>query len=235
MTEFDKLFDDVAAEFDALTYHRSPLTALNRARVGFKHNGNEAAESTIERCRVSAMNFLAEASQVCLGQDFDAISLAKLVTYPNVRLAIESAEERWTAGDQHQAMLGLRQAFKTLMNTYEQANRFGARGLFNSRPGGSPPRYTTTIKICEPGSWGFAHANHVDGWLQNLDDRVKLLALGVDMRRYAYLDTHAPHREFRPDVDESPFEVAEHVFHRCHRFVVDTALRLVADDFTSGR
>lgn len=232
LTEFDKLFDDVAACFSDLTYHRSPLTALNRARVGFKHNGNEAAPSTIERSRVSAMNFLAEASQLCLDQDFDAISLAKLITYSDVRLAVESAEQRWRAGDRHQAMLGLRQAFMTLMNTYEQANRSEARGLFSSRPRGSSAHQAARMRtLAEFGAFGSEHDDHRDRWLQNLDDRVKLLALGVDTRRYAYLDTHAPLREFRPDLDEGPFEVTDEVFNRCHRFVVDTALRLAADDF----
>jgi len=81
-SDFDKLFDAVAGRFPALTHHRTPLIALNTARVNFKHHGNAPDRRAIEQRRGNAMDFLADASRICLDQDFDAISMVTLIRDP---------------------------------------------------------------------------------------------------------------------------------------------------------
>ena len=65
---------------------------------------------------------------------------------------------------------------------------------------------------------------------------MRLLLLGVDVRRYIYLDAHCPQVGYlgnklhiAPQPGAPP--PSEEVFIRCSRFVVDTALHLEAEDY----
>lgn len=74
-------------------------------------------------------------------------------------------------------------------------------------------------------------------WLEALDRQTTLLAVGVDLRRYAYLDAHAPHVQITMDMKRhvgslpEGVVITEDIFHRCYRFVVDTAIALGAEDY----
>jgi len=84
-------------------------------------------------------------------------------------------------------------------------------------------------------------ASYLVKWLAALDERYRLLALGIDLRRYAVFDAYAP-RPFYPltaDGSPNPFFVTgadqvqldDDAFERCHLFVIETALRLDAEDY----
>lgn len=240
MPPFDKLFDAVADRFGALERYRSPLLALNNARVGYKHYGNHLDQSTVERHRLAAVTFLADASQLCLAQDFDAVSLTGLVVDPEARGLIESAETRWRDGEQHRALGDLRLAFDALINNYENTKRgsFG-RSLFDTRPPSTAYEAAQARSRGQFGAFGHEQGKHFEEWLHNLENRIKLLAFGIDIRGFAFFNRHTPQRyRIRPDtviVDRAPgqsFEVPEQVFRLCHRFVIDAALKLGADDFS---
>ena len=226
---FMQLFDTVSKDVPGtLAAHRRNVDNLNDARVNFKHHGVALDQSSIDRLHVAARAFLADASRAAPGQDFDSISLARLIPEPSVRQAAEDAEVKWGAGDQHGAMLGLRQAFNLLVSAYERAYSSGSRSPFTARPPGGVAVDAQRMRtMAEFGALGVAGDNHNDRWLRNLDDRVRLLALGVDLNRYTFLDVHAPVREYSSDIDGESTGFTQDVFDRCHRFVVDTALKLV--------
>jgi hypothetical protein len=238
--DFDKLFDEVAKQFPAVAHHRARLLALNAARVGFKHNGNEVSESTIERHRVNALNFLVEASTVGLGQDFEAISLRNLITAPEVRAFLESAESRWNAGDRHGGLADLRRAFDRLINTYEDSKMWhSTRSLFDTKPDSPSLNAARMREQAALGMFSSSRADYAEKWLAAIAGQVKLLAIGVDLRRYAYFNAHVPDVvygwEDRDGHAASTADLPEPVrstFDRCQRFVIDTALQLAAEDFT---
>src|SRR5690348_4244989 len=73
-------------------------------------------------------------------------------------------------------------------------------------------------------------------WLDNIDSGLRLLLLGIDVRRYIYLDARCPTVDYLAEklhISAAPGAPApsEEVFTRCRRFVVDTALDLEAEDY----
>ncbi len=66
---------------------------------------------------------------------------------------------------------------------------------------------------------------------------MKLIALGVDLLRYAFFDVHTPGVTYLASGDPimQPHDntlITPEAFTRCYRFVIDTALRLGAEDYS---
>ena len=76
-----------------------------------------------------------------------------------------------------------------------------------------------------------------DSWIEALDGLTRLGALGVDLQRYAYFDAVAPLATYFASDHRTSSRVrfqdvtAEH-FQASYLFVVDTAIRLGANDYT---
>jgi hypothetical protein len=184
-SDFDKLFDAVATHFPALTHHRAPLIALNTARVNFKHHGNAPDKRTVEQRRGNAMDFLSEATRICLDQDFDAISMVTLVRDPEARAHLEEASAEWARGARQDAAQKLRLAFDRLIRDYEQRKvEYPGKTLFTTKPPFMPDGLD--------GPGGDEVGKYLVKWLAALDERYRLLALGIDLRRYAVFAAYAP-------------------------------------------
>lgn len=226
--DFAQLLDAVLCDVPAVGHHRTSLIALNSARVGFKHHGNVLDEMSVERHRVGAENFLAEITTEALGENFDAISMTGFITDPEARRHVEAAEMVWVGGDGPLAMARLRLAFERLIEDYEKRKTWApGRTLFTTRP----LHPATGHGLHDDG-----RMNHAEEWLAAIDQRMKLLTFGVDLRRYVYVNAHAPRTSMiKGDVrliarDGVP-PTTDEVFRRCHRFVIDTALHLAAEDY----
>jgi hypothetical protein len=222
--DFAQLFNAVQAEVPAIGSHRTAMLALNNARVGYKHHGNVLDVMMIERHRGGAQNFLTEVTKEALGEDFDTLAITALIADEAARRHVDAAERAWAAGDGGMALAHLRLGFDELVDSYVKRKST----LFDTRPSFRP--------------WGHGRSddkrmNYAEKWMDALDERLKLLMLGVDMRRHLYLDAHAPTVWGRFDgqvritehLDAPP--PADEVFTRCRQFVVDTALELEADDY----
>jgi hypothetical protein len=225
-------------EGDALNRHEKPLENLNNVRVRFKHYGVNTDEMTIERLRVTTVEFLTDAAAVGLGLDFANISMAGLIKPQEVREIVERAEQRWAAGDADEAMGDLRRAFDRAHNLYEDSKSpLGYDGIFRTRPPfGS---VFGADHMAALGMHGDKGLRYVEAWLERMEKTLKLLAFGVDLRRFAYFQIHTPDISYtRTDgegriflIDGKP-KATEDSFRRCHRFVIDTCLQLARDDFT---
>jgi hypothetical protein len=232
-SEFLQVFDAVdqhPSVNGALGGHRAGLLALNQARVGFKHHGNVPSPATMERARVNAQAFLDEACQLALDQRFDDVSLTAFVRDQEARQLVEAASTAWANGDADGAMVSLRLAFDRLVRDYEQRKVWHqGRSLFATQPNFMPSDYDLK-------KLGLDKLTKLVDWIKALDRRTRLLAFGVDLRRHAYFEAHAPAvrnlwngghvADFREGV-----VITEDVFRRCYRFVIDTALMLGAEDY----
>jgi hypothetical protein len=202
--------------------------------VGFKHHGNALDQRTIEQRRGNAMDFLRDASDLCLGQDFDAISMVSLVRDAQARLHLEAASVRWRESNTDKAAEELWLAFDRLIGDYEQRKvKYEGTSLFRTQPPTRPSDLDPSRSKA---------GKYLDEWLTALDERQKLLAFGVDLRAYALFDAHTPSPYYPITLDGQPPKVnftrgpntatlTEETFKRCHRFVLDTALRLGAEDY----
>jgi hypothetical protein len=229
-TEFHQLFDavDKHPSIDgALGGHRTGLLALNQARVGFKHHGNVPSPATMERARVNAQAFLEQACQVVLGQRLDDVSLTAFIRDHEARQLVEAANAAWANGDVGKVMTLLRLAFDQVVRDYEQRKVwYGRRSLFTTKPSFLPRK----------GELRKLGVEKLVDWLEALDQRMTLLAFGVDLRRYAFFDANTPAVHYLANgghvVDaREGVVITEDVFRGCYRFVIDTALTLGAEDY----
>jgi hypothetical protein len=222
--DFMQYFDAVAGSVPAIASHRNAMVSLNSARVSYKHHHNILERTSVERNRVNALNFLADLATEALGVDFDTVGLTVLIADEAASRHITAADEHWAAGDRQVALAHLRLAFDQLVDSFVERKLT----LFDTRP---------RMKPTGRGLFDDKRMNYAEKWLEALDKRLKLLMLGVDVRRYLYLDAHAPAVWGRFDGQVRITEhhgappPADEVFTRCRQFVVDTALELAADDY----
>ena len=214
----------------ALAGHRSRLLALNSARVAFKHHGNLPSASTLERSRVNVLDFLSEASSAVLDVRFDQVSLTAFIRDSAGRGLVEDAERRWQSGDAEEATIALAKAFDSIVRNYEKRKiGFTQDSLFKTRP-----------TFLRSGNMRDLGLDSLIDWLSAIDERTKLLAFGIDLRGHAYFSVHTPTVRLTmagayvvdaKDINGTTVAVTQDVFERCHRFVIDTALTLTAEDY----
>lgn len=231
--DFIQLFDAVEAALAppaSISGHRSGMNALNQARVGFKHHGNRADERTLRRHLANGENFLADLTSTVFSVRLEDVSLLLFIRNDGAREKLESVGTWWRSGDFQEAMQDLWLAFDELVTDYQARKSWHAgKTLFSTKPSFLP----SVFDLKKEGK----AAEKAFEWLENLDSWVRILAIGVDARRYAYFDAHTPsgmkvlsgdvHFHWRPDA-----ELSDEVFTRCQAFVVDTALELGEGDFT---
>ncbi|MCU1652695.1 MAG: hypothetical protein JWQ60_3844 [Pseudonocardia sp.] len=231
-TEFDALFADVVKDVPELAVHRSRMKALNKARVGFKHHGNALDSSTVDRHRASAEAFLAEAAQEGLGTDFERTAMIEFVRDERARELIERAEQDWVEGDGQMAVARLKLAADRLLDDYEERKTWhpGA-SIFVTRPN----RPTLDPSRMALGSDRLM--DWMEDWVGALDDQSRLVALGVDVRAYAFLRAYSSNvmitrgGAIRLSRYAASPPITEDVYRRCQRFVIDTALHLGESDY----
>ncbi|MFI9485368.1 hypothetical protein ACIG47_03175 [Promicromonospora sp. NPDC052451] len=230
--DFLQIFDSVAGVVTgepSIAGFRSGAAAMNLARVNFKHHGNQAASMTIARHYQNSENLVNELSMRVFSISIDQVSLLLFVRDDSARGHLEASQSSWNDGNYQGAMDELRLAFDRVVRDYEGRKiRHSGQSLFSTKPAFMP-------SVFERRDAGKT-VDSAFKWLENLDEWVKMLALGVDMRRYAFFNAHAPiavytldgsaHLHRRDGID---FE--ESIFSRCFKFVVDTALAFAEDDF----
>lgn len=237
--DFAKLFDTVSDQMKTqggdLSGHRSAMIALNSARVGFKHHGNQSNKQTIDRHIANGLNFLADAAEQGLNTPFAEVSLLDFVRDPKVREYIRRADDCSSdaAEDRMLAFQYLRLGFETLVQGYQQSKSYyPGRPLITTKPSFLPSVFGIRAHVGEVGEKAFE-------WLENLDSWVRILVLGIDVQEYTFFLAYTPgvlmtlggQAVFRwhPGSD-----LSDDVFRRCRQFVVESAIRLGRRDFAYG-
>jgi len=80
------------------------LHELNKARVGFKHYGNLPAPDEAIKFQAYVEDFLRQSLSDHFEQSYDDLSLVDLVTFPDVKERLKSAEEFIANGEYAKAM-----------------------------------------------------------------------------------------------------------------------------------
>ncbi|GAB3124774.1 hypothetical protein GCM10027056_18950 [Glaciibacter psychrotolerans] len=230
--DFLQLFDAVAGRVEgepAIVGYRSGIAAMNLARVNFKHHGNQAESGTIGRHLGNSTELIGILSQRVFGVEIESVSLLLFVRDQEARAHLELAQSHWSSGEPDGAMDELKLAFDRITRDYESRKAWHpGRSLFSTKPSFMP----SIFDIRKAGK----EAEKAFEWLESLDGWVKMLALGIDMRRYAYFDAHTPSAVYTLDGAAHLHRregvlVNEEVFAKCMKFVVDTSLAFAQDDF----
>ena len=80
------------------------LHELNKARVGFKHYGNLPAPDEAIKFQAYVEGFLRQSLSDHFAQSYDDLSLVDLVSFPDVKERLESAEAFVSSGEHTKAM-----------------------------------------------------------------------------------------------------------------------------------
>lgn len=225
---FDNLLENVTKKFPGteLSGYTVLMKSMNKARVNFKHHGNSSDIREVTAHLTESIEFVRELAKEAYGIDLDSISIVAFIQNEKVKQHLKESEKQWQAGDE-KAMFNMRIAFDELIHDYTHRKLWSpGTTIFNTKPSFMPNtsdlRYLGMDKIYD--------------WIENIDSWVKYIALGIDMRRFAFFDAHTPnvaysmnrtpHGNFRNGV-----EVNEDTYQKCRRFVIDTALALMQDDF----
>ena len=234
--DFAKLFDTVSDRIKIqggdLSGHRSAMIALNSARVGFKHHGNQSNKQTIDRHIANGLNFLADAAEQGLNTPFAEVSLLGFVRDPKVREYIYRADN-CSSGAVEDRMLAfeyLRLGFETLAQGYQQSKSYyPGRPLITTKPSFLPSVFEIRNHGGKVGEKAFK-------WLENLDSWVRILVLGIDVQEYTFFLAYTP--ELTMTLNGGAYfhwrsgpDLSDDVFRRCRQFVVESAIRLGRRDF----
>lgn len=237
-SDFDKLFDAVVTRLGApaeLVGLRSAAVALNNARVGFKHHGNRVSEETLRRHNDVAITLVHELVRLGFNLELDDVSMLVFVSHDGVRQFLERANFLHTGNELIRAMSYLRAAFDLTLDDY--ANRKSVNGwdsIFDVAP-----RMTMHSSVSTRLGWEEPH-RELRSWVEALDKRVRMAAMGVDPSRYAYFDAVAPKASYLIGEERGPAvhvrfeEVTDDHYKASYLFVLDTTIRLSTNDYNLG-
>lgn len=222
---------------------KESMRRLNKARVALKHHGTRPSQLDVEAFRASTTNFFEENTPVVFGIEFESISLIDLVQPKDVREKLEVCQQRIREGNFDSAVEQAALSFEMLLDDYEsrKTDRFGESPFFFGRD------------MTRMGSFGLdirrgRDASEVEQKLEKFVDRVKdsieamqkamkVIALGIDYRRYSKFSLLTPNilktRDGKRHIYESQQQLVankENV-QFCIEFVVETALKLQEFDY----
>lgn len=208
--------------------HRNSMNRLNKARVNLKHQGLLPSAIDLEGHRVTCRNFFEDNTPILFGMSLDAVSLIDLVQNEKTRQFTREAMKLRDQGEYGDAVIQAAIAFFWLLDDYrKRRDSVIGRVLFDLEGNGAV-------------SCGYDLPDDVSSAIDDLEfelDRVrdafKMMALGLDCRRWAQFDAitptilrgaplqprHTPSLPRRPPPERQDADF-------CIEFVIQSALRL---------
>jgi hypothetical protein len=210
------------------------MARLNRARIALKHHGTLPSGLTIEAFRASVTGFFEANTPLAFGTPFGDISLSVLVRLPEARNGVKGAQTLGEQGRIEEALQELAVAFAKLLWDYEDRKRstFGRSPSFF----GADMTFERSIFLRIPDGRFGDFADKVSDAIEATRDALRIIAMGLDYRRYALFRALTPtvHRTLGGfHVSGRTWEVAPSAaaLRECLDFVVDSAIRLQASDY----
>ncbi len=214
-----------------LTGHRlaekETMRRLNKLRVNLKHDSTFPAPLSIEGFRGSVTSFFEVNTPLVFGIEFAEISMVSLVTCESARQSLDEALRLDKEGKRQDALPKVAVALKQVIDGYEERKR--------QRRYRSPFSFGASLTFVRSGN---RDLDKVIESVKELQSAMKILALGLDYRRYARFQSLAPSVALTaggtyyvspPRIEELTAD--EYRF--CFDFVIESALRLQEFDFES--
>ncbi len=215
-----------------LGFH-SQMKKLNNLRVGLKHHGVPPPESEIVASRVNVTNFFEKYTLIIFKVDFDKISMIDSVQNTSAREYLTQATTFMEQGRYGEALYKIAIAFDKIIVNYEGSKQSGfGKSVFH-------------FGMRDPHSVHFNVDNdiikYVNKSIEPLQKAVKILGLGLDLRRYVKFSLLTPEvfRTYGGVYLEFAFEppsgrTKEHC-QFCYDFVIDSAIRIQEFDFDTEK
>lgn len=213
--------------------HRVVMDKLNRTRVALKHHGTPPSKSTIENARVNTTDFFEENTPIIFDIEFPKISLIELVGCKATKESLREAQELLKENKIEESLIKISLGFAQLIDDYE------VRKVDTT--GRSPFAFSKL--------WGFSTflegMDDVEGYfdeiteaVESLQERVRILSLGLDYRRYVKFKSLTPvvvkkgkHFKIKEFLNPRSKEVTLENTQFCINFVIESAITLQEFDF----
>ena len=235
--EFMKYWDILSEKLGCDLEQKESMRRLNKARVSLKHYGTLPSQLDVESFRGSVTNFFNDNSPLVFGIAIADVSLVEYVNPESSRNKLKEAETALAEGDTLSALDKIALAFAEMIQDYETRKQ---DGFYNS-----PFYFGRDLHFLNSFFMGLGHdsfsdfVDRVKESIEAMQEAIKILALGLDYRKYSKFRQLTPHlnmvmsgnysivrrfqEENKPSIDDARF---------CIDFVVESALALAEFDYT---
>jgi hypothetical protein len=214
--------------------YKTSMKRLNKARVNLKHYGIEPSEDEVRVSLSSVRSFLEDELLDLLGVAFADVTMEQFVAPEAARNLLSTAAEKFNAEDEVEAFADLAQAFTVVIDDYKSRKQFSfARSVFDTAE--DMTFHTPFFRGVEDDRQQRFEEDLIKS-IEALDFNIALVALGVDMRRYARFRIVCPNVYFMMDgkrhvSDRQGLQRDSVDFEFCRDFVIATSIRLAEFDF----
>lgn len=173
---------------------KESMRRLNKARVALKHHGTLPAKLDIEAFRASTTAFFEDSVPVIFALPFAEISLTDFVQPQTAQAKLKSAEQLLRQDQLEKALGEIVIAFEEMLGDYEgrKHNQFSDSPFFFGRDLTFHNSFFMGLKQ-ERGTQRIAEfIDRVQESIEAMQKAIKMLALGIDYRRYARFQLHVP-------------------------------------------
>ncbi len=237
--ELDGYWEVLKGPLGRSLLYRAQMQKFNKVRVNLKHYGVQPHASEIVTGLAAVRGLLEDECPALFGVALAEVSLSRFVTDETARALLDKAEERWDEGKQTEAFADLSDAFDSVIGDYTRRKLMGfGRSVFDSTA--DMTFMSAFFRRVEDRDQAKFDDMLVES-LKALDLRVRLVGLGVDLRRYGKFfglipnvirlhggGRHVSERNQVVQRDQSDYEF-------CRDFVLSTAIHLAEFDYDLGR
>lgn len=228
--------------FKELTLKES-MNLLKERRRNIKHKGIFPSKSDVEESRVTITQFFRENTKSLFKQDFDTISLADLIEYPQIKKYVQNAESALSQDNTYDCLVNARVGFEELLSSYESNKRQWRDSIFyvGEKVGMD---YRSLVANNKDGLRWFEQVTKTTNAVRNI---LKVTALGIDYKKYALFDFITPNVVETCGIGEDKYAkepkenfestrtITPQDCHFCINFVIDSALKLQEFDFSISK
>lgn len=219
---------------------KESMRRLNKARVSLKHNGTLPSRLDTEAFRAAATNFFAEACPMIFGIPFGDLSLIEYVSNVDVRERLKKAEALSAGGDPLGATDEIAVAYEMLIDGYsKEKTTQHHQDLYSFGPSVNLLS-DRRLRIRDPQVSGLKeYADSVQATLRRMQETIRILALGIDFRKYMRFMSNLPtvtqtmDGKYRVNriIRSSEWKPPDRIYvDFCIQFVVECAIRLDEPD-----
>ena len=222
---------------------KESMRRLNKARVAMKHHGTFPSDLDVEAFRASTMSFFQDNTPIVFGVNLDEISLVEYVNPEASRALLKDAQADLARGEVLDALGKIAIAYAEMIRDYEERKRtrFGRSPFYFGRDLTFQSAFFMGLKRGSSEERKLAEfVDRVKESIESMQDAMKVLALGVDYRKYSKFKRLTPHvrrmaggplRTIWRPVQGEPAPTHDDVLF-CLDFVVESALALAEFDYS---
>jgi hypothetical protein len=173
---------------------KEAMRRLNKARVALKHHGTLPSKLDIEAFRAATASFFEESTELVFGIEFINISLIEYVSPEKSRNHLKKAEELCRDALYEDATIEIALAFEKMIVDYESSKK--ELGL------GSPFFFGKDMTFLSSFHLGISRhelsgvakfIDNVNESIEAMQRAIKILALGLDYKKYSKFKLLLPH------------------------------------------